>query len=108
VISGIDDGVQISYANSNVVAGNKIGTDASGAVALGNSGDGVEIDGSSGNTIGGTVAGAGNVITDNSGAGVTVGTYAGDTSSVGNQVTANRIFGNGGPARPRITSGRWR
>jgi hypothetical protein len=61
------DGVQISHeSNDNVVAGDKIGTDATGAVALGNAfGDGVEIDLSSSNTIGGTVAGTANVISGN-------------------------------------------
>ncbi len=98
VISGTGVGVEISDANSNVVAGNKIGTDISGTAPLGN-GVGVEIDeDAASNIIGGTTAAAGNLITDNSGPGVTVGTFAGDTSSVGNQVTANRIFGNGGPA----------
>ena len=55
-----NDGVQIlnRHANSNVVAGNKIGTDVSGNVALGNTSWGVEVDaGCIGNTIGGTAAG---------------------------------------------------
>ena len=68
VISGNgNDGVQIyGSAIFNVVAGNKIGTDVTGTVALGNSSSGVEVDaGCSGNTIGGTTAGAGNVISAN-------------------------------------------
>ena len=71
VISGNGyDGVQIvDGSNDNVVAGNKIGTDVTGAVALGNASDGVEIDSSSGNTIGGTAAGAANVISGNGGYG---------------------------------------
>ena len=39
------------------IAGNKIGTDVTGAVALGNAEDGVLIQSSSGNTIGGTGTG---------------------------------------------------
>ena len=116
VISGTgSEGVQILKGNDNVVAGNKIGTDASGAFALANSGDGVEIDLASGNTIGGNSAVAGNLITENGGTGVTVTdrpSYTGLKSpgqfssgvpvppyvSVGNQITANRIFGNTGQA----------
>ncbi len=57
-------------SDDNVVAGNVIGTDVSGAVALGQcraygASAGVEIDSSSGNTIGGTVAGARDVISGN-------------------------------------------
>ena len=48
------------------------------------------------NTIGGTTAIAGNLITDNGGPGVVVGNS--ERLSVGNQITANRIFGNTGQA----------
>ena len=48
------------------------------------------------NTIGGTSAIAGNLITDNGGPGVAVS--GSSDSSVGNQITANRIFGNTGQA----------
>ncbi len=75
-----------------------IGTDATGTRSLGNAQEGVELDvfagSSTDNTIGGLSANAGNLITDNGGAGVAVG---GD-SSVGNQITANRIFANTGQA----------
>jgi hypothetical protein len=57
VISGNGkDGVLIQahagVATGNLLAANLIGTDASGAVALANAGDGVTIDGASGNQIG--------------------------------------------------------
>jgi hypothetical protein len=95
----------------NAVAGNWIGTDAAGIADLGNGiadglyseGGGVEIDtGASFNTIGGTTAQAGNLITDNGeegygDAGVQVGGYPGDTA-VGDEITANRIFANNGLA----------
>src|SRR5205085_760950 len=73
VISGNEwNGVEISSAHTsgNVVLGNFIGTDYTGSAALGN-GDGVALnDGSSSNTIGGTAAGAGNVISGNDSYGV--------------------------------------
>ena len=60
--------------SANTVAGNYIGTDVSGTIALANS-LGVYINGgASGNTIGGTAAGAGNVISGNSGDGVDIRT----------------------------------
>ena len=72
VISGnASDGIQItgSAAINNVIAGDYIGTDFTGMVAIAN-GTGVELDsGASGNTIGGLTAtpgtGAGNVISGN-------------------------------------------
>ena len=59
------------------------------------------------NTIGGASAIAGNLITDNGGPGIAVTVY----SSVGNQITANRIFGNTGPghrSRRRRGDEQWR
>ena len=81
------DGIQItgSGATGNVVQGNFIGTDATGTAALGNA-TGVSIS-NSGNTIGGTGAGAGNVISGNSGDGI-------DLSSDGNFVQGNKIGTN--------------
>ena len=74
VISGnASDGVRVTGTgtSSNAVVGNFIGTDGSGTVGLGNLRYGVNIDSSaSGNTIGGSVSGAGNVISGNSSYGV--------------------------------------
>jgi hypothetical protein len=99
VISGnAGAGVELVGSSDNLVEGDDIGTDATGMIALGNRGGGVAIDSAFGpsvdNTIGGSSAVAGNLITDNGGPGVTV---TGD-SSVGNQITANSIFGNVGQA----------
>src|SRR5262249_59794301 len=55
----------------NVVESNLIGTDAAGARALPNSGEGVLVSGAN-NTIGGAGAGAGNVISGNGNHGLTI------------------------------------
>ena len=54
----------------NLIQGNFIGTDVSGAVGLGNVNDGVEIRESQGNTIGGLSTAARNIISGNQGDGV--------------------------------------
>ena len=54
------------------VQGNLIGTAAGGVVGLGNSFEGVQIEGAPGNTIGGTALGARNVISANGGQGVRI------------------------------------
>jgi hypothetical protein len=66
-------------ANGIVIQGNFIGTNASSAANLGNGGDGIRIDSSSSNTIGGAAAGAGNVISSNGGNGITLLAHAGST-----------------------------
>ena len=61
-------GVDLTGAgtNDNVVAGNYAGTNATGTAALGNCLSGVgSLAGASSNTIGGTAAGAGNVLSGN-------------------------------------------
>jgi CSLREA domain-containing protein len=75
VISGnLGHGVDIGGGETTgaVIQGNFIGTDATGSADLGNGGNGVNIWGPSGNLIGGTIAGAGNVISGNAGSGVLV------------------------------------
>ena len=67
------NGVEIRQAAmGNQVLGNEIGTDPTGQVTPGNVGDGVLIDESPGNTIGGTSAGMGNLIAANGGNGVQI------------------------------------
>ena len=83
------------YTFGNVVEGNFIGTDVTGALALGNGTDGIQISQASGNTIGGTAGGAGNVIGDNQGDGVAVD--AGDAGdSIDDAILGNWIYGNDG------------
>ncbi len=57
------EGVQIGFGTGNVVLGNYIGTNAAGTGAVANV-DGIRVYGPS-NTIGGTVSGAGNLISGN-------------------------------------------
>jgi hypothetical protein len=74
------------YGSNNLVEGNLIGTDITGKVGLGNLDDGVLIQGGSNNTIGGTVAGSGNVIANNSyGQGVAIVGSAPPPLTVGSQ-----------------------
>jgi|SRR5579884_1030485 len=54
------------------VMGNQLGTNASGTSAVPNGGDGVFVQGASGATVGGTAAGAGNLISGNDSNGVDV------------------------------------
>jgi len=75
-------------AANNTVQGNYLGTDISGTVALNTWGGGVTIEqGAQNNTIGGTSAGARNLISGNNSGGVTID----DTSSSGNVVINNYI-----------------
>ena len=94
VIAGnLLDGVYISDASSsgNLVAGNIIGADATGAVNLPNLSTGVYIVSASNNTIGGTAPGAGNVIRGNTREGVVV-RFA---TATGNAILGNSISQNG-------------
>ncbi len=80
----------------NVVLGNYIGTDYTGAVALANPRDGVVIDeGALNNTIGGAAAGAGNVISGSTNNGIRVqGTYSYAAGDVLATIYGNRIGTN--------------
>jgi hypothetical protein len=91
VISGnSEDGVEIEGPPStgNKLQGNFIGATKTGA-ALPNADEGVTIDDASNNTIGGTVAGAKNVIAHNVGTGVLI------RSGTRNAIQRNSIHSNG-------------
>ena len=98
VISGnISDGILISgaAATGNVISGNNIGTDQTGTVALGNLNFGVVINDAPGNTIGGTAAGAGNVISGNgTPEGQGAGLLINGAGATGNFVQGNKIGTN--------------
>lgn len=89
VISGNDGaGIQfIGVGTNNLVQGNLIGTNASGTNSLGNASSGVAINESANSIIGGTVAGAANVISGNGLEGVRINS----ATSTGNQVRGNKI-----------------
>ncbi|MFH1149073.1 MAG: NosD domain-containing protein, partial [Actinomycetota bacterium] len=88
VISGNNtSGISVAWSSTgNSIQGNYIGTDAGGTLGRGNSGAGVYLDNNSNtNTIGGTVAGAGNVISGNNDSGIIV------NASTGNSIQGNYI-----------------
>jgi CSLREA domain-containing protein len=104
------DGIQLlgGGAQNNLVQGNYIGLDATGTADLGNVSQGISMfGGASNNTIGGTVAGAGNVISGNDNEGVRIesggtgnlvqgnyiGTNAAGTAAIGNTREGVHIFG---------------
>ncbi len=95
------DGVEIDDigTSANVVAGDDIGTDLTGAKALGNTDIGVYLSaGASSNTVGGTTTGACDVISANGQNGVTIGngcsinTVAGD--NIGTDASGTKPLGN--------------
>ena len=113
VISGNGSGIRLN-SDDNRIEGNYVGTDKSGTQDLGNTGHGVLVDRVSGNTVGGTTAGARNVISGNDGNGVEIdnatdnkvlgnriGTTANGTGALGNSEgvfingATNNVVGNG-------------
>ena len=95
-------GVLISDAGTTgvVVEGNKIGTNLAGTAGLGNAYDGVHLDGggASQNTIGGTAAGAGNLISGNKEDGI-------DFSDAGEHVVQGNLIGTNAAGTARLGNG---
>ncbi len=93
IISGNNGyGVKIAGGStSELIQGNFIGVDVNGA-ALGNGNVGVYVDGGQNNGIGGSVAGAGNIIAFNALGGVVIHSV----TDVGNAISDNAIYSNVG------------
>jgi hypothetical protein len=83
--SGAGIEIQGAAATNNLVQGNRIGLNAAGTSALGNSGPGVFLNGAPGNTIGGMSPALGNVISANGADGIRI---------AGSSATANLVLGN--------------
>lgn len=89
VVSGNGgDGIHLNgVGTGNVIRGNYIGVDKTGANALGNGGDGVGLDASSAGTmIGGTTANQRNIISANSSQGVSIYCGSHDNAVQGNYI----------------------
>ncbi len=89
VINGFGgDGIEVT-SNNNVIQGNYIGTNAGGTAAVANS-IGVAIDSSAtNNLVGGTTAGAGNVISGNSNTGIYLNAAGSGNGIEGNYIGTN-------------------
>ena len=97
---GFYGGVFVSDSTGTLIAGNYIGTDITGTAAIGNIGDGIQLIGSSGNTIGGATAAARNVISGNGRDGIRIinalpdDLYFGTSPATGNLVEGNYVGTN--------------
>ena len=85
----------------NLIQGNRIGTDITGTVAMGNKDDGILLIDEFSNTIGGTTASAANVISANGGDAIAFDdVYASgnlvEGNFIGTDVTGTQDLGNGG------------
>jgi hypothetical protein len=84
-------------AINNVVEGNFVGTDALGQTALANGYSGVAISNAQDTTIGGTISGAGNVISGNADSGINLGGNTSGTAVQGNYIGTDRTGNNAVP-----------
>ncbi len=97
-ISANIDGVVITDLGTtgSIVAGNFIGTDASGYLARGNSGDGVRILNSATNTtIGGSLSARRNIIAANGGDGIQIDGEGSDGNTIQNNYIGVNVAGTG-------------
>lgn len=87
VIGGNDTGIYLLNCFGNTVQGNYIGVSAAGTADVGNTNNGITLYNAATNQIGGTIAGARNVISGNTGSGINLNT----TGSAGNAIEGNYI-----------------
>ena len=101
LVSGNGSGIGVQdMADGIYLYGNYIGTDVTGALKLANSGSGVATYGAN-VSIGGTVAGSGNIISGNGGEGIYIGGGSGlaiRRNYIGTDATGMFALGNGGYA----------
>jgi len=91
ICGNVNQGVAIGNTSANVVQGNYIGVDPSGNTAIPNAWAGVDMfGGAQGNLIGGTAAGARNVISGNASQGVVIGQAGTESNFIqGNYIGLN-------------------
>ncbi len=65
VVSGNYNGIQVTQSAGDFIQGNLVGTDDTGTVALGNTQVGIYLESDAGTTVGGSTAGARNVVSGN-------------------------------------------
>jgi len=99
VISGNDIGIFDNVGCSNIYQGNFVGTDASGTLSRGNR-NGIVLNEASASLVGGRGAGEGNLISGNSGIGMSIeGYFASNNVVLGNligtDVAGAAVLGNG-------------
>ncbi|MEX1193541.1 MAG: right-handed parallel beta-helix repeat-containing protein [Dehalococcoidia bacterium] len=122
VISGNNrHGIELNLTGTfpNNIEGNFIGTDVTGTIDRGNSSDGVRVDASNGNTIGGPNSSFRNVISGNASDGIElinnsddntiqsnyIGTNADGTAAIGNNTNGIRLDGSNNSIRANSISG---
>jgi hypothetical protein len=100
VISGSNGGPGVYVANggaaNNVIQGNFVGTNATGTAAIPNF-DGIQLNNTSGNLIGGTTASARNLVSGNMNYGIRLGAFGATVEGnfVGTQTDGTSALGNG-------------
>jgi titin len=99
IAANAGDGISFGGSCCNTIQGNYIGTNAPGASGLGNGGNGIFVNFGSANTIGGTAAGARNVISGNGANGIFITSNFLSNTVQGNYIgvdpTGSRDLGNG-------------
>src|SRR5262245_27993234 len=91
-------GVSVESSDGQIFQGNRIGTDITGTVAVPNGTAGLSLSGSSNITVGGSAAGAGNLISGNIGSGISISYGSGfviQGNFIGTDITGTKALGNG-------------